>query len=78
MSATDRQADETVQAAAAVLVLIEGSSAPVAATLRGMAEPQDLARLERALTTGERAARARAMAGPLGRIALALDPWRLG
>jgi hypothetical protein len=45
--------------------------------MRGMASEATLASIERVLKAGDREARARAIAAPLGRIALALDGWRL-
>lgn len=76
--ATDSESEESVMATAAVLVLIDGASADVSGALRGMADDELIARIERTLTTGDRTARARALAGPLGRVALALEQWGLG
>jgi|GEM_PF-4198239 hypothetical protein len=68
---------DVIQAAAAVLVLIDGAESSVVETMRGMASEETLASIERVLKAGDREARARAIATPLGRIALALDGWRL-
>lgn len=77
MSALEQEEEQAVQAAAAVLVLIEGASADVAGSLEGLADSSELSRIARVLTSGERAARARALAAPLGRVAIALDEWGL-
>lgn len=77
MSGAGPRGDEVLQAAAAVLVLVEGQSAEIADTMRDMADAAELARIERALVTGDRSERARALAAPLGRIALALEQWGL-
>ncbi len=77
MSEPKMPSQDVIQAAAAVLVLIDGAESSVTETMHGMASEETLARVERMLKAGDREARARALAAPLGRIALALDGWRL-
>ncbi len=77
MTEAGAQDVELVRTAAAVLVLVDGTAADIAETLRGMTAGDELARIEHTLTTGDRPTRARALAASLGHVALALEQWGL-
>ena len=71
-------ADEAVQVAAAILVLIEGANAPICELLEPLGEPNKLAVLHRKLCEGSRDSRAKGLAAILARLGLDLDRWRIG
>ncbi|MCU0693843.1 MAG: hypothetical protein MUF54_20845 [Polyangiaceae bacterium] len=74
----NRTDDEAVaRAAAGVLALTQGPNAAIEQGLAGMAPAPLLARLASNLTTGDRSARARALASCLARVAMDLDEWSL-
>jgi hypothetical protein len=68
---------EASQAAAAILVLLEGSQVPLLPLLQPIADKRALAEFDRALRQGSREARARALAATLTRLALDLDRWSI-
>ena len=67
----------TVEAAAAVLVLLEGAEVPLARMLAPLLDASSLEAIERRLLTGSRETRARAIAAALARVGLELDRWRI-
>jgi len=68
---------EAFQAAAAILVLLEGTQVPLVAVLRPAGDEPSVTELDRALRVGSRQARARGLAAALTRLALDMDQWSI-
>lgn len=78
MSTNHGETEQTIRAAAATLVLLQGSAVELDSLLGGIAAPCELQNLRRLLCEGVRADRARALSTVLTAMALDLDDWRLG
>jgi hypothetical protein len=78
VSAHPAASEQAIRAAAAMLVVLQGSSADLAALLAPIATAREVQNLQRSLCMGSREERARMLSTILTSLALDLDEWRLG
>lgn len=77
VAATQQVSADCIRAAAAVLVLLQGPSAPLLQLLAPCAGDAESAHWQRALCEGPREHRARGLAAVLSTMAIELDDWGL-